>query len=127
MKLTEIHPALQHALGCYEGFRRCGFTPDEIFIVHSGTQDIVFVILETQGKTFSIGAGYLPCNSEEEWKKLALPIFEAVKNGALSEADMQACWEQSLPYRHTDQFLMKIAEKGIKIPNVDKWKNSKKN
>lgn len=129
MKLSTIHPTFQEALGTHEAFRRCGFSPDDIFwhlnpdpsypagtdtFGKPGTREM-FVVLKTQGKDFSVNVGKVRM-SHEEWEVAWKAVCTAVLERKVSDSDFQVMWESSMAYRDKVGFVLAIGAKGIEIP-----------
>lgn len=57
------HAAIRFALGCYEAYRRLGFTRDEIFLIvgrDGNDKPMLFASLQSQGLEFNIACGAPP-------------------------------------------------------------------
>lgn len=56
-------PSIRFALGCYEAYRRLGFTRDEIFLIvgrDGNNKPMLFASLQAQGHEFNIACGAPP-------------------------------------------------------------------
>ncbi len=116
MKKQDIHPTFQEALGAHEAFRRLGFPSAQIF-VHLNSNGEMLVILDTPEGSFAVRTGMVNMPKEEwvlQWGVLA----EAVRDGSVSEEDLQSIWRSCLPYRHSEKFVAGILDKGIRIPKL---------
>ena len=88
MKLKDIHPTFREALGMHEGFRKCGFAAEDIYVylnpdlryVTKQVDNIesadtfdkpgkreMLVVLKTQGKEFRATVGMIEM-TRDEWE-----------------------------------------------------------
>jgi hypothetical protein len=120
MTYDEIHPVMRAALGAFEVLRRFGFASDDIFF-HQNTDDepgpeprgMMFVVLRTQGKDFTIRVGVvdLPyAEWAESWKKVATAAAEQ----RIEEADRIV--EESEAFQDKVRLMMAIQRKCIRVP-----------
>jgi len=129
MKLSAIHPTFREALGIHEGFRRCGFSPDDIFwslnpdpsypagtvtFGKPGTREML-VVLKTQGKEFAVTVGKVRM-THEEWEVSWKAVCVAVLERKVSEDDLRIVWESCMAYRDKVGFVVAISSKGIEVP-----------
>jgi hypothetical protein len=125
LQAKDVHPSLIAALGCHEGFRRLGFRPEDLFLMYQEEQQILFVVLKTQGQQFAVGVAPVPDKEsktlEQEWQRLVM----AVRTFEFSEADLQTCWESSLPYANPEGFLLAILKKGIRLPTEEEKRKTR--
>jgi hypothetical protein len=120
MTYDEIHPAMREALGAFEMLRRFGFKSDDIFF-HQNADDLqgpepkgmMFVVLKTKGKDFTIRVGVVDSTYEawaDAWKAVATAALEK----RIPEADRIV--EESEAFRYKVQLMMAIQNKGIVVP-----------
>ena len=86
MTYDEIHPAMREALGAFEVLRRFGFKSEDIFFHQNADEPpgpepfgMMFVVLKTRGKSFSIRVGVvdLPYAAwADGWKAVATAALE---------------------------------------------------
>ena len=143
MKLKDIHPTFQEALGIHEAFRKCGFPSDEIFVLlnpdvqyvnspgvdGSGSSDTfdkpgrreMLVVLKTQGKEFRVTVGIV-IMSYTTWEAAWKSVCAAVMERRVNERDLDTIWQNCRAFRDTVSFVLAIRAKGIVIPgNQDGW------
>jgi hypothetical protein len=115
-----IHPAMREALGAFEVLRRFGFESDDIFF-HQNAEEVpgrepkgmMFVVLKTQGKDFSIRVGVVDLPYEvwiEEWTAVATAAAEKRIVGVDRIVD------ESLARSEMVGLLLAIHGKGIRVP-----------
>ena len=120
MTYDEIHPAMRGAIGAFEMLRRFGFKSDDIFF-HQNADDppgpepkgMMFVVLKTQGKTFSIRVGVVDMAYAawaDAWKAVATAALEK----RIAEYDRVV--EESEAFQSKVRLMMAIQAKGIRVP-----------
>jgi len=120
MTYDEIHPAMRAALGAFEVLRRFGFQSDDVFF-HQNDEEVpghepkgmMFVVLKTQGKDFTIRVGVVDLNYEQwaaAWKAVATAALEK----RIEEVDRIV--EESEAFRDKVRLMMAIQAKGIRVP-----------
>lgn len=114
MQLTEMHPTMRQAIGCFEGFRKLGFPSKEIFVNFREPDKMMLVVLQTQDKQFAVSVGTIdvaPAEFDRQW----IEVAEAVNGGQVSQEDLDTIWQESLPCRESTAFLVALLGKGIKV------------
>lgn len=123
MTYDEIHPAMRAALGTFEMLRRLGFKSADIFFHQNANEPtnpleprgMMFVVLKTQGKEFTIRVGLVESTYEawvDEWQAVVAAALEH----RIEEADRIV--EESEAFRRKVDFLLAIRAKGIRIPSI---------
>lgn len=115
MKYKDIHPTIRQAIGCHEGLRKLGFVPDDIF-VSLNPDATMLVVLKTQGKQFAITVGLVRGVARETWQAMWSTSATAVRDGSLSQPDLDRIWRESLTHKRAFDFIAAIQSKGIRIP-----------
>ena len=120
MTYDEIHPAMREAIGAFEMLRRFGFKSDDIYFHQNADEPpgpepkgMMFVVLKTQGKSFSIRVGVvdLPYAAwVDAWKAVA----QAGLDKRIEEADRVV--EESEAFQNKVRMMMAIQAKGIRVP-----------
>lgn len=117
MKFNDIHPVYRQAIGCHEAFRKLGFPSEEIFVLYQGGDSTLFVTLESQGKKFNVAVGRMVLTQgqfEKDWGEITTKI----NDGTVSQADLDAIWQDSMPAKDSTGFLLALYEKGIQVPKT---------
>jgi hypothetical protein len=116
----------QEALGTFEGFRKLGFSADDIYLTINGPLKEapfnfqigmiqVLVTLRTQGKFFHMDCGVLndtPANATKKWSKMAT----AMNEGRLKPEHLNEVWEKSLAHTEPASFIHALKAKGFIFP-----------
>lgn len=120
MTYDEIHPVMRAALGTFEVLRRLGFKSDDIFFHQNGDEApgpeprrMMFVVLKTQGKDFTIRVGVVDTTYDvwvSTWKTVATAALEK----RVEEIDRIV--EESEAFRSKVQLMVAIQAKGILVP-----------
>jgi hypothetical protein len=95
MTYDEIPPLLRAYVGNREGFRKLGFSADDLFLQFSKNGFGVpsaFLVLRTQRKSFSIELG--PCLNAQETAVEYVCVCEAMER--IPQADLDRIWHESL-------------------------------
>lgn len=124
MRYHEIHAALRQALGCYEGFRRLGFSADDLFFIYASKQLELFCVLRTQGKEFSINCGPMRV-TQKQYEAMSYNATVAVNDGDMPEEDLQRIWTESFVYQQPLECMLRIKAKGIVIPKEEEVKQKR--
>lgn len=111
---------LEECLGWFEGFRRLGFSSDDVYFgcdVDEGRAITICMILRAQGKEFASIIGkappeFTPELLAKEWERVA----NRWNDTTVPEAERQRIYEQSFPRTSSLRFLSLVKEAGIKIP-----------
>ena len=112
---TKVHPSIAYAIGTWEGFRKLGFKAEELFAHFDPSQNIVFMVLITQGTRFSVKIGPYDrtrADFEEEYRETA----EAVNANKVPPEILDSWWQESEVYQRKVDFGMALLAKGIKVP-----------
>lgn len=120
MTRDEIHPAMREAIGAFTMLRRFGFKSDDIFFHQNMDEEpgpeprgMMFVVLKTQDKSFSIRVGVvdLPyAGWAAAWKVVATALLE----GRVDSTDRIV--DESEAFRDKVRLMMAIQGKGIRVP-----------
>jgi hypothetical protein len=116
----EIHPAMRAAIGTFETLRRFGFESDDIFFHQNADErrgpeprGMMFVVLMTQGKQFSIRVGVVDM-PYEAWKVAWEAVATAARDRNVEEVDRIV--HESEAFRLKVPLMMAIQAKGIRVP-----------
>jgi hypothetical protein len=115
----EIHPVIRAAIGAHEGFRKLGFSSDNLFCELAATpgapagQVGVFMTLQSRGKAFRVGVGYWAANDEPGARAAWTSAVTAVNAHEVSEADLDRIWAESYPCRDKVGFVTALLDKGF--------------
>jgi|HubBroStandDraft_2_1064218.scaffolds.fasta_scaffold01263_8 hypothetical protein len=121
MTYDEIHPAMRAAIGTFETLRRFGFESDDIFFHQNADESpggleprgMMFVVLMTQGKQFSIRVGVVDV-PYETWKTSWEAVATAASEKQIEEVDRMLY--ESEAFREKVGLMVAIQAKGIRIP-----------
>jgi hypothetical protein len=121
MTYDEIHPAMRQAIGAFETLRRFGFVSDDIFFHQNAAEPpggpeprgMMFVVLMTQGKQFSIRVGVVDV-PYEAWKSAWEAVATAARDRHVEEVDRIV--NESEASIHKVRLMMAIQAKGIRVP-----------
>lgn len=125
MTYDEIHPAMRAAIGAFEMLRRFGFESGDIFF-HQNAGDpmvgpepmgMMFVVLKTQGKDFTIRVGLVE-TTYESWVGAWGAVATAALEHRIEEIDRIV--EESEACRYKVQLMMAIQDKGIRVPVMNR-------
>lgn len=115
MKRESIHPALQKCIGTYEGLRRLGFQPDDIYMGVLGGWAIIRI--SSEGKTYQFNVH--PCDLREQiFSAMYERLCSEMAAGRISNDDWQAMYEDSLPFKDSARFMLGLLSSGIRVPNI---------
>ena len=125
MTYDEIHPAMRTALGTFEMLRRFGFVSADIFFHQNANEPpnpleprgMMFVVLRTQGKEFTIRVGIAEM-PYEAWVEAWEAVVAAALEKRIEEADRIV--EESEAFQHKVQLLLAIQNKGIRVPTMNR-------
>ncbi len=121
MIYDEIPATLRQAVGCWEGFRKMGFSAGELYLEIGPTADdtlrIVFMTLKSRrGRIFRVGVGsWLTAQEDalaEQWRALCA----AVTGGQVSQTDLDRIWEESFVCKDKVGFAMVLVARGLTPP-----------
>ncbi len=119
MERPKLEKAINESLATYEGLRKLGFLPDEIFLEGGIAFDTglhcVYIRLQSQGKRFTFNCGPIEQDlSQEEvcarWKDRA-----EWWNKVATNAEHQAIYRKSFIRRNRFLFVTRLLAKGIEI------------
>lgn len=116
----------QEALGVFEGFRKLGFSADDLFITINGPLKEapfnfqigmiqILLTLKTQGMFFHIDCGVLndtPQNAAKKWEKLG----RAMNEGRLDSDKLDQVWQASQAHQDPTGFIMALKARGFVLP-----------
>jgi hypothetical protein len=122
MTYDEISPTMRMFMGNFEGFRRIGFSADDLFLTVSRSVELdgavaCFCVLKTQGKEFSVLCGPIPNGDANAFSREYAAICEAMPSG-IPQADMDRIWQESEIYEKSLEFIVALKAKGFRIPNM---------
>jgi len=118
MKYGEIPEPMRNALGTHEMLRRLGFPTDDIFW-SLRVDKMMQIVLQTQGKDFTIDVGFLPRMTHEQWEKRWRSVMDALLANQISKHDYARLLSECEAYQHTANLVVAIKSKGIEIPALD--------
>ena len=113
----------QEALGTYEGFRRLGFSADDIYFLANGPfaefdgKTQLCIVLRTQGKQYVVNCGRSaekPDDIETTWRLLAT----ACSTGNIDVDAYKLCWQQSLVHAAPAMLVNDLVLKGFRLPKA---------
>lgn len=119
MTRDEIHPAMREAIGTFTVLRQFGFKSEDIFFhqnEHPGGPEpvgMMFVVLRTQGKEFSIRVGVVDM-AHDAWRESWTAVATAAAEGRVEDADRMVA--ESEARACLVQLMVAIQAKGIRIP-----------
>ena len=125
MKMThdEIHPAMRAAVGTFEVLRRFGFKSDDIFFHQNETATpyepagMMFVVLKTQKKEFTIRVGIVELPYDEwtvAWKAVAEAALERRIEAIEQIVEECEAFQLKVP------LMVAIEKKGIRVPAMNR-------
>jgi hypothetical protein len=115
----DISEIMRRFLGAFEGYRRLGFLPEQIYLetrssVALGGKIGAFAALKAQGKEFFMELG--PVRHEkklgEEYKRVAT----AVREQRVSPKDLDRIWQESICCTQAESFHTALVLKGFTFP-----------
>ena len=125
MTYDEIHPAMREAIGAFETLRSLGFKSDDIFFHQNGDEPLppgwpepkgmMFVVLKTQGKEFSIRVGVVDA-SYEQWSKTWQTVATAVTERAIPPDLLDRIVNESFARRSIVRMMLALQKNGIRVP-----------
>lgn len=120
VRYGDVHPAMREALGAFEVLRRFGFKSDDIFFHQNMDEEpgpeprgMMFVVLKTQGKIFSIRVGVVDL-PYVEWMLTWQAVAAAALERRIEQVDRMV--EESEAARLEVRLMMAIQAKGILVP-----------
>lgn len=121
VKYDEIHPVIRQLLGCHEGFRKMGFSADDLYVEPTpstvdGQMMLHYSLKTRRGKIFRISCGYWPTADEAGLRAQWLAAIAALKSGAVSQDDLDRIWQESFICRDKIGFAAGLMAKGIVPP-----------
>ena len=110
------YAAFKEALAAFEAFRRLGFSSDNIsFVVKpEEAKSFIYMRLYEQDKDFIYGCGILPYKPE-----VIQAMWQAVGslwNKHMTLQQRKAIYDKSLVRKQGVQLLIRLQEKGFKVP-----------
>lgn len=125
MNPLELPDALQQALGAFEGFRKLGFSADNIFIIINGPMQLqqgpetchqILMSLRAQDKEFKVDCGIVPDTEKRDIGDLWMDVCEAMNNETIDRDALDKVWQKSLAHRDSASFVAALVRKGFIIP-----------
>ena len=122
MTYDEIHPVLRQWLGNFEGYRKAGFSADDIFCEVTGSpglppgQLMVYATLKAQGQEFSIECGPWAESETQELNDRWKAVCEAVSSGQVSQIDLDRIWAECTIFERKAEFIIALIKKGLRPP-----------
>jgi hypothetical protein len=121
---AEIHPTMRAALGTFGVLRQFGFESADIFFHQNADEQegpeprgMMFVVLKTQGKTFSIRVGIVDV-PYAEWLRVWKDVATAALDRRIEEIDRIV--EESEAFRNKVRLIITIQSKGIRVPAANR-------
>jgi hypothetical protein len=126
MTYDEIHPAMRAAIAVFEMLRRLGFKSDDIYFHRNETEHptglepagMMFVVLQTQGKEFSVRVGVVD-GPNEAWAVTWKRVATAFRDGKVSAKDRSRVLVESEAYQEWRGLVAALRHKTIHVPTVD--------
>lgn len=126
MNYSDIPRPMREALGAFEMLRRFGFPSADIFWHQNESADpggrepagMMFVVLRTQGKDFTLRTGVVP-TSYDEWCKSWQAVMQALLAGEIAQEERNRMLEESEAYQRWRDLARAIRAKGIRLPKPD--------
>lgn len=120
MTYDTITPSMRRFLGNREGFRRLGFSRDDLYCecarsVELGGQLGLYLTLKTRGQEFRVFCG--PAGDEGAVEAEYRALCEAAAAGRIPQGDLQRMWEESEVYHRAADLLRALLLKGIALPD----------
>lgn len=122
MTYEEIDPTIRNFLGFWQAFRMLGFSSDDIFYqiapsVELGGHPAAYIVLMTQGKSFSIILGAVDSmKTTDTYEKLYAETTREANAGKISHETMDRVWQETLAFQDKAGFINAIHRKGIFFP-----------
>ena len=122
MTYAEIHPSLRQAIGNFEGFRKLGFAPDDLYVILAASpllpesQLMVFMALRLEDREFSIECGPWEKSEDQAFPERWIALCEAWNAGQVSQDDMDRIWHESAAHLRAVEMGMGLIAKGFQIP-----------
>ncbi len=126
MNPFELDKGYREALGAFEGFRKLGFSSDDIYFTVGGQAPAshpegpgrqVVIVLKAQGKRFNIVVGFVADDAdsiERTWVEFAT----AVNDGQVSQEHLDRLWQESMIHNDAAGFLIALVGKGFTLPRT---------
>jgi hypothetical protein len=118
MKYDEINPVMRMFLGNREGFRRIGFSADDLYLEVAMSPELdaiaCFCTLKTQGKYFRVLCGPVPGGDANAFSREYMAICDAQTE--ISQADADRIWQESEVFLLRSEFIAALKAKGFRIP-----------
>lgn len=131
VRLADYPKPYRDALACFEAFRRCGFSADEIYFGFGPVDDqpdIVHMQLQTQGKTFTVTIAQLLGQPYKRVVKTWRAISGLMNLQPPDEPEWREhVWLQSKFGADVDyfaNFATAIRQKGIIVPELVAFENA---
>jgi hypothetical protein len=124
VKYDEITPVMRKFLGGWLGFRKLGFSADDLYCAiykSARNQGLLscFVTLRTQGKEFNLEIG--PIDDAAALEKEYARVCGAASQ--VSQADLERIWRESEIYERKSDFIFALMNKGFELPPASTFMN----
>lgn len=94
MSTFKDHPKVfRECYATHEFFRRLGFKAEEIFL-HLRADQVMMVVLQTQGKVFAVALGKVDFN-EQQMLKYWSEIVDGLVSHTITDDEIQEAWTDS--------------------------------
>lgn len=115
MSLRDFHPHLLEALAVHEALRRCGLSPDDIYLGYAPRGGALQVVLRAQGRQFVVDVA-APGDFSVDAGGLRRAWEEAVAawNGG-EESERRTLWEGSKVYARGGDLVCALVSKGFRL------------
>ncbi len=122
MKYDDITPSMRMFIGNREGFRRIGFSADDLYCECAPSLELagalgVYCTLKTRGKEFRVWCG--PAESTEAVAAEYARVAKAAENKTLDTGSYERIWQESEVRARTVDLLRALMAKGIAVPQPD--------
>lgn len=116
MKYDDISPVMRRFLGNREGFRKAGFSADDLYLLLAPSamyfgEMACFCVLRTQGKEFSVICGLV--EDQAAFEREYLDVCK--RQSEISQEVADRIWEESEVCAKKAEFLLALRSKGIRF------------
>jgi len=122
MRYEDISPTMRAFLGCWEGFRKIGFSADDLYFsvgraVEFAGRPGCYVTLRTQGREFNVLVGPAGADGGAALQEEYARVAEAISGRQVPMADLDRIWQECKLREHMPELLLAIETKGIRLPD----------
>ena len=118
MKLADLSREIRESLGAFEGFRRAGFTSEQIrFGVHDGK-----LIVQLHWRKLVFNTKILDSELSDEAFQGQWTSFIEGLLPTLPEIEIQDNWDECMMAERGREVLLSLEEHGISYPAHPKWR-----